>query len=159
MEVFSLLLLLLIANASPVLARVALRDRLAAPLDGGLTLRDGRRLLGASKTWRGVVVAILAGSLCAAPLGLPWQAGLLVGICAMLGDALSSFVKRRLGMPSGAMAPGLDHIPESLLPLLACRPLLALSWTEVALMTMGFMIANLLLSRIAYRLGVREHPY
>jgi len=159
MEVFSVFLLLLIANGSPIIARAILRDRLAAPLDGGRTLSDGQRLLGASKTWRGLVAATLLSTLCAPLLGLSWQIGTLVGGLAMLGDALSSFVKRRLGMASGAMAPGLDHLPESLLPLIACRPLLPLSWTEVVLSSLGFMAANLLLSRLAYRLGLRERPY
>jgi len=159
MEALSLFLLLLIANASPVIARVVLGDSLAAPLDFDRTLGDGRPLLGPSKTWRGLATAALVSTLCAPLLGLAWQIGTLVGVLAMLGDALSSFVKRRLGMASGAMAPGLDHIPESLLPLLACRPLLALSWTEVVLSSLGFMAANLLLSRVAYHLGLREHPY
>ena len=159
MEVLYLFLLLLIANGSPIIARAALGDRLAAPLDGGRTLADGQRLLGASKTWRGLVAAAVSSTLCAPLFGLSWQIGILVGGLAMLGDALSSFVKRRLGMASGAMAPGLDHLPESLLPLLACRPLLGLSWTEVVLSSLGFMAANLLLSRLAYRLGLRERPY
>ena len=159
MEALFLFLLLLIANGSPIITRALLGDRLAAPLDGGRTLGDGRRLLGASKTWRGLVAATLLSTLCAPLLGLSWYIGMLIGVLAMLGDALSSFVKRRLGMASGAMAPGLDHLPESLLPLLACRPLLALSWTEVVVSSLGFMAANLLLSRLAYHLGLRERPY
>lgn len=159
MTSLSLFLLLLVANGGPILARLVLRERFAAPLDGGRVLADGQRLLGASKTWRGLVSAILLGTLCAPLLGLAWQIGALVGACAMLGDALSSLVKRRLGMPSGAMAPGLDHIPESLLPLLVCRPLLGLSWTQIVLLSLAFMIANLVLSRLGYRLGLREHPH
>ena len=64
-----------------------------------------------------------------------------------------------MGLPSSAMAPGLDHIPESFLPLLACKPMLQLSWTQVLLLSLGFMVANLLLSRMLHRLGVRKHPY
>ena len=69
---------------------------------------------------------------CAPLLGLTWQLGLVVGVAAMFGDACSSFIKRRLGMPSGAMALGLDHVPESLFPLIASRAWVALSWPEVS---------------------------
>lgn len=154
-----LLLLLLIANGSPILARHALRDRLAAPVDGGHTLADRRRLFGPAKTWRGVVAAVLATTLAATLLGPSWSIGALIGLFAMLGDLLSSFVKRRLGIPAGGMAAGLDHLPESLLPLLVCQPLLGLSWLEVVLLSLAFMAANLVLSRLFYHLGVREHPY
>ena len=159
MDELRLLLLLLAANGSPIIARVLLGDRLAGPLDVGATLADGHPLLGASKTWRGLVTAVLTTALLSLALGWPWQIGATIGACAMLGDALSSFIKRRMGLPSSAMAPGLDHIPESFLPLLACKPMLQLSWTQVLLLSLGFMVANLLLSRVLHRLGVRKHPY
>ena len=155
----ALLLLLLVANGSPILARQALRHRLAAPVDASLTLADGRRLFGPAKTWRGLAAAVLAATLAAPLLGQPWHLGALIGLFAMMGDLLSSFVKRRIGIPAGGMALGLDHLPESLLPLLACRPLLGLSWLEVVLLSLAFMAANLVLSRLFYHLGVREHPY
>ncbi len=159
MDGFSILLLILVANGSPVAARILLRERLDAPLDGGKTLADGHRLLGASKTWRGLITALIAATLCAPLLGLTWQLGLVVGVAAMFGDACSSFIKRRLGMPSGAMALGLDHVPESLFPLIASRAWVALSWPEVILLSLAFMIVNLALSRLLFHLGVREHPY
>jgi CDP-2,3-bis-(O-geranylgeranyl)-sn-glycerol synthase len=154
-----LLLLLLIANGSPILARHVFRHRLAAPVDCGYALADGRRLFGPAKTWRGMVAAVLTTSVAAALLGPSWSIGALIGLFAMLGDLLSSFVKRRSGIAAGGMAPGLDHLPESLLPLLVCRPLLGLSWLEVLLLSLAFMAANLVLSRLFYHLGVREHPY
>jgi hypothetical protein len=43
-----------------------------------------------------------------------------VAFMAMLGDLFSGFVKRRLGMGPSDKALGLDYVPESLLPLLAC---------------------------------------
>lgn len=50
------------------------------------------------------------------------------------------------------MALGLDQIPESLLPLLVCMPLLGLSWQQVLLLTLTFIAAELLLSQALYRL-------
>jgi CDP-2,3-bis-(O-geranylgeranyl)-sn-glycerol synthase len=159
MDDLILLLLLLIANGSPIVVRELLGSRFERPLDGGKVLADGHRLLGPSKTWRGLVAAVLVTTLSALALGWSWQIGATIGFFAMLGDTASSFIKRRLGMASSTMAPGLDHIPESMLPLLVCKPLMALSWTQVLLLSLGFMAANLLLSRLLHRLGIRRHPY
>ena len=159
MTTLSLLLLLLIANGTPVLARLLLGRRLRRPLDGGRVLGDGRPLFGPSKTWAGLASALAATALAAPLLGLPWWLGASTGLLAMLGDLLSSFLKRRLGLASGAMAPGLDQIPEALLPLLLCRPLLGLSWGEVLGLPVAFMAAALAISRLLYRLGLRQHPH
>jgi len=159
MDALVLMLLLLTANGSPILVRNLLGDRWGTPLDAGRSLADGHRLLGDSKTWRGLAAAVFCTTLVATVIGWPWEIGATVGCFAMLGDALSSFIKRRLGRPSSATAPGLDHIPESLLPLLVCRPLLQLSWTEVVLLSLAFMFANILLSRWLHRMGVRRHPH
>lgn len=159
MDDLILLLLLLIANGSPIVVRELLGRGFDRPLDGGKVLADGHRLLGPSKTWRGLVAAVLVTTSFALALGWPWEIGVTIGVFAMLGDTASSFVKRRLGLASSTMAPGLDHIPESMLPLLACKPLLALSWTQVLLLSLCFMAANMVLSRLLHRLGIRRHPY
>jgi len=156
---FFMLLLLIVANGSPVVAQMLFGSVLARPLDGGRVLADGHRLLGSSKTLRGLLTALSATTAFAPLLGFPWHIGLIVAACAMVGDALSSFVKRRLGLASGAMAPALDQVPESLFPILACKPLLALSWTQVLFLTIGFTVSALLISRLLYLLGVRQHPY
>ena len=154
-----LLLLLAAANGTPVLVRRILKDWAAAPLDGGRRLADGRPLFGPSKTIRGLVCAIAATALVAPLLGLPATTGLLVGAAAMLGDLISSFSKRRLGLPASAMALGLDQIPESLLPLIALWPILALSVADAAAILAAFFAGELLLSRLLYRLHVRDRPY
>ena len=159
MDAFLILMLLLTANGSPIVARMMFGDRGDAPLDCGHRFADGKPLLGPSKTLRGVLAAVLATTVLAAIFRYGWMVGLIIGLLAMLGDALSSFIKRRLGMPPGSMALGLDHVPEALFPLLACKPLLGLSWNRVLALTAGFMIANLLLSRVLFHLGLREHPY
>ena len=156
---FFLLLLLIVANGSPVVAQTLFGSLLARPLDCGRVLADGHRLLGASKTLRGLLTALSTTTAFAPILGFPWHIGLLAAACAMLGDAFSSFIKRRLGLHSGAMAPTLDQVPEALFPLLACKPLLALSWTQVLLLTLGFTVSALLISRLLYLLGFRQHPY
>ncbi len=87
-----------------------MRGRWSTPLDQGAVFLDGQRVLGDSKTFRGVIFALLGSILAADVVGLPWALGLMVGALAMTGDCLSSFIKRRLGYESGAMALGLDQI-------------------------------------------------
>src|SRR5262249_58539326 len=68
-----------------------------------------------------LVLAVLLTSAVAPLVGLPAAIGAIVGGSAMAGDLLSSFVKRRLALVPSSKATGLDQVPESLLPLLACQ--------------------------------------
>jgi CDP-2,3-bis-(O-geranylgeranyl)-sn-glycerol synthase len=154
-----LLVLLMLANGTPVIAAKLLGARFAWPLDGGLRLADGRPLLGRSKTLRGLVLALAAAAVGGALIGTGWRLGLLVGCLAMAGDLLSSFIKRRLGLSSSSQALGLDQVPESLLPLLACRGALGLGWLDVAVVVVVFFVGELLVSRLLYRLHIRDRPY
>ena len=126
-----LLILLVVANGTAVVAKKLLGATLARPLDGGALFGDGQPIFGPSKTIRGIVVSLLATSICAAAMGLGWEVGILVATFAMAGDLFSSFVKRRLHLPSSSMAIGLDHIPEFLFPLLASRWLLPLNILDI----------------------------
>jgi CDP-2,3-bis-(O-geranylgeranyl)-sn-glycerol synthase len=147
------------ANAAPVALKRLLSDRYSRPVDGVLVLRDGHRLLGPSKTWRGIAIGILAPA-CLSPLmNLPWQAGALAGAAAMAGDCLASFVKRRLGLAASSMALGLDQIPESLLPAIAMRAYAPLSAIDILMVVLTFFVGELALSRVFFRLGLRERPY
>lgn len=124
----------LIANALATLPRGR-----GPPMDFGWSWPgDGRRILGSSKSWSG----FFFGSLAAAPFGLleaelillappslqlvpslgsSLEAALplvlMVSFGAMIGDALGSFCKRRLGRPSGARTLLLDQLPFVLLPI------------------------------------------
>lgn len=154
-----LMLLLGIANGTPVFATKLLRGRCAWPLDAGLRFLDGRALFGPSKTVRGVVLALVMTTLLAPLLGFDWAIGLTVGACAMLGDLVSSFSKRRLGRATSSQALGLDQIPESLLPLLGVQQRLGLHVWDIALLVGAFIALELLLSRLLYRLGIRDQPH
>ncbi|MGB8274430.1 MAG: CDP-archaeol synthase [Alphaproteobacteria bacterium] len=157
--ILQLVILLTVANGAPVVAKKVLGRRFAWPLDGGIRFLDGRPLLGAAKTLRGIVAAVAVTTACAPLVGLTWKIGALIGAFAMAGDLLSSFVKRRLNLPPSSRATGLDQIPESLFPLLACRAALALTVTDIALAVAIFFAGEILLSRLFYRLHVRDRPY
>jgi len=109
------------------------------PMDlGRVWSGDGRRVLGPSKTWSG----FLFGGFVAMPVGLleAWLILLappdlqlvprlaasvaaavpvvaLLTFGAMTGDALGSFLKRRLGRESGARTLFLDQLPFVLVPV------------------------------------------
>jgi len=157
--IIEVLVLLAVANGSPIAAKRIMGGRLARPLDGGIMLRDGRPLFGPSKTVRGIVAAIISTVLAAVLIGAPWTLGLVVGTISMAGDLASSFTKRRLGLAPSARATGLDQIPESLLPALACIPLLGLTGADVVAIVLVFFAGSVILSRWLYRLGVRDQPH
>ena len=157
--VLQLLILLTLANGTPVVAKKLLGARFAWPLDGGAQFLDGRPLFGTSKTWRGLLLAVLVTAVGAPLVGLGWRVGLLVGSAGMAGDLASSFLKRRFGRAPSSQALGLDQIPESLLPLLACRVLLPVTLADLAAGTAIFFVGELLLSRLLYRLRLRDRPY
>ncbi|HTT25941.1 MAG TPA: CDP-2,3-bis-(O-geranylgeranyl)-sn-glycerol synthase [Thermoplasmata archaeon] len=133
-EVLWVLLPMYIASATATLPRGR-----GPPMDFGRTWPgDGRRLLGPSKTWSGFLfgscfafpVAILqAWLILIAPPSLRLvpsygptvlaaiPVAVILTFGAMTGDALGSFVKRRLGRDSGARLVLLDQMPFVLLPI------------------------------------------
>ncbi len=91
------------------------------PLDLGKNFIDGRRILGDGVTIRGTVLGTLSGFL----LGLLayymlenpllknaniYTLSFLLSFGALLGDAVGSFIKRRLGIERGKPAPLLDQL-------------------------------------------------
>jgi CDP-2,3-bis-(O-geranylgeranyl)-sn-glycerol synthase len=157
--ILQLLILLMLANGTPVIAKKVLGDRYSYPVDCNLTFADGRPLFGRSKTIRGVVLAVLVTTAGATLIGLGWETGIVVGSFAMVGDLVSSFSKRRLNLPSSSRASGLDQVPESLFPLLACRNLLSLAVADIAVCVAIFVIGEVILSRLLYAWHLRDRPY
>lgn len=154
-----LFLLILLANGVPLLVYNLLGPHIAVPVDFGLRLPDGEPLFGPSKTWRGLLTAVTVSAAVAETLGLTWQLGASFALWALLGDLISSFIKRRLKMASGARALGLDQVPESLLPLLAVADRFALDGESILGMVVTFFVLEMLLSRVLFRLHMRKHPH
>ena len=157
--IVALLGLLALANYTPILLKRVLAERWAWPVDGGLHWTDGRPLLGASKTWRGLAGSLVVTAAGALALGMGWGVGALVAACSMGGDMFSSFWKRRLGLSSGGRATGLDQIPEALFPALAVRGALGLSWLDVGAVVGVFLVAEMALSVLFFKWHWRDRPY
>jgi len=158
------------------------------PMDLGRTWPwDGRRVLGSSKTWSGFLFAGFA----TLPFGLflawliliappPWQVvpvlapnvwdalplAALLSFGAVTGDALGSFVKRRLNRPSGARTVLLDQLPFVLVPialgLVAYRPLfwgVFGSWEAVLWLLFFTLGLHALFNWIGYKVGLKKVPW
>lgn len=151
--------MLLLANGAPIVAAHLAGERLGWPVDGGRVWRDGRRVLGPSKSWRGLAAGVITGAAAAWPLGLSPALGAAAGALSLCGDLISSFTKRRLGVPPSGRATGLDQIPEALLPAAVLAPVLDLGLWQVAVLVAAFFVLELVLSWAGFLLGLRQQPY
>ncbi len=154
-----LLLLILVANGTPVIARNLLGRKFNLPLDLRRVMSDGFRLLGDSKTWRGLMSSLLITALAAKVMGYSFLSGFLIALFSLTGDLFSSFIKRRLGKASSSRFLILDQVPEALLPAAVMAPYFQLQWYEVIMLTLLFLVLELLMSRLMYRIGLRRKPY
>jgi len=158
-ELLHLLLLIIIANCAPIIIRVLLNDSFNLTVDFGIKLPDDKYIFGPSKTWRGIISALIFTPITAWLLGYTAETGLLVAVYAILGDLTSSFIKRRLAMPPSSMAPLLDQVPESLFPAIMMMQTFKLTISSLMLLILIFVIVELLLSYTLYRCGIRKRPY
>ena len=157
--IFQALVLLIAANGAPVIAVKVFGKRLARPMDNGLYLRDGHRLFGNSKTWRGLLSAVFFTTTLSILFGIQPLTGVLFGTLAMTGDLLTSFIKRRRGNVESSRARGLDAVPEALLPLSLLKDSLALNFIEIILIVVFFFLIEEFVSPVLYRLHLRNQPY
>lgn len=73
--------------------------------------------------------------------------GLVFSLVALLGDSVTSFIKRRLGLVAGGHAPGLDQVLESLLPLLVVQHRFDLVLSGILGVVIAFVILDLIFWR------------
>jgi len=153
------LLLVAVANGGPVMAAYLLKRRYAFPVDAGLRAADGGPLFGHSKTWRGVLAALVCTALLAHALNVSATLGVVFAAWAMAGDLLASFCKRRLGKSESSQARGFDTVPESLLPVWLLSDELGLGAWDIAAVVMAFFLMEEFLSPLLYKWHIRRQPY
>jgi len=158
-ELVYLLMLIMVANAAPIFFRHLLKNKFSSAIDGGKCLLDGYRVLGDSKTWRGLLASLIITPIMAILMSYSFTTGLLIAIYAMLGDMSASFIKRRLGMATSSKAPLLDQIPQSLLPAILLRHEFGLDWQSIGILLILFIILGQVLSYLFFKMGVRRRPY
>lgn len=159
-ETFTILLLMLVAsNGAPVLAAWALGSRFSVPVDLGGHLRDQQPVFGSSKTWRGVIAALVTACLLSMLLGFGGVFGGVFGLLVVAGDLFSSFIKRRIGLQPSARCLGLDQLPESIFPSVYAVTVLGLDWWWAVVLSLGFMLVDIFASKPLYLLKIRQRPY
>jgi CDP-2,3-bis-(O-geranylgeranyl)-sn-glycerol synthase len=157
-----------VANMAPVLAnKIPLLNHWNTPLDFGLTWHQ-KRLLGANKTWRGV----LFGTLLAGATGLVvytfifgdgnafavfWFTAVM-GFGALLGDALGSFLKRRLNIVPGRSWFPFDQLDYIIGGLLFIYPFTHLPISIILTIVLLYFGLHLLISYVGYLLGLKPKP-
>ncbi len=104
-------------------------------------------------------MALLVTTMLAPLVNLEFINGAIVSAAAMIGDLLSSFLKRRLKIPPSGKTIGLDQIPEALLPALVARCVLPLTSLDVAAIVSIFFVGQLFFSRIFFALKIWDQPH
>jgi CDP-2,3-bis-(O-geranylgeranyl)-sn-glycerol synthase len=146
-----------IANMVPLILSKIIHKR--RPLDMGRNWIDGKRILGDNKSVEGFVAGVLAGLVTGFFLGNSSR-GLLMGLGAMTGDALGSFIKRRLDITQGEPAPLLDQYLFILMALLFSylAGFVATS-DQLAVILIATPILHVSSNYIAYLLKIRQRPF
>lgn len=163
------------ANMAPVFAaRLNFFPRLAQPLDGGKQW-FGDYLIGSGKTWRGLVVGVLMGTIVGglqgvvydlgwirslSPVELTSLSGLLLGFLAglgsLLGDSLESFIKRRVGIRSGNSWPVFDQVDFIIGAFVLMILIVPWSWPRFATGIIITLILTPLSNWAGYHLKIKK---
>ena len=154
-----LLVMLLATNGAPILAARIFHSHRAQPLDSGRQLDDGQAIFGSSKTWRGLVAALITCCVLSMIFGYGICFGLVFGVLVMTGDLISSFIKRRIGLESSDQCMGLDQLPESFIPSVYAVGVLGVDWWWAVLLTLAFILLEILISKPLFWLKIRKRPY
>lgn len=152
------------------------------PLDFGKTTKNGVRLIGDGVTWRGLIAGTIIGMIVGAIQGYfgPYFitnfgeyiftpiltnvsqgiiVGFLLGFGALIGDAIGSFIKRRIGLGRGKPAPILDQIDFLIVALLFASIVIKIDLYFLIIAILLTLIIHLIANSCAYLLGLKDVWY
>ena len=188
-EIFKLLVAVLAAVYFMLPAYVANLSGLAfgggTPVDGGKECKDGRRLIGNGVTWKGLQNGTIIGTLVGVVLGIIGTfygdlsaltggiidlhvygsvfGGLILGFLmafgALLGDAVGSFLKRRIGLERGAPAPIMDQLDFVIGALVLSLLVVQISWEFFIIIALLSLVLHLGSNTFAYLIGIKDVWY
>ena len=152
------------------------------PVDFGKSDSNGNRWIGDGVTWRGLIGGTIIGIITGAvqgyfgpqiiaefgdyiitpiitnvPEGI--LIGFLLGFGALLGDAIGSFLKRRLGIGRGKPAPILDQLDFLIVALILVSFVVKLNWLFVVIAIVMTLAIHLIANTGAYLLGMKDVWY
>lgn len=157
------------ANMSPILAaRLPLLRHWGTPIDFGVKYK-GERLLGANKTWRGLLFGVLVGVLVALfqyrfiassaeSVGFIVLVGAALGFGALVGDAVESYFKRRSQVPAGESWFPFDQTDYIVGGVLFASFFVSLGLADILRITLIYFGLHLMMSYVGYLTGVKKRP-
>ncbi|MDP2666845.1 MAG: CDP-2,3-bis-(O-geranylgeranyl)-sn-glycerol synthase [Candidatus Diapherotrites archaeon] len=141
------------------------------PIDFHLTWRDGRPIFGMGKTWKGAGMGILVGTFSGFLLHYLFPAfthgispeyvtySFLLSFGAIAGDAIGSFIKRRLNLKSGHPAPLLDQLDFVIGGLVFGLFLYVPTPLEAGILLLITPTLHSLFNRLAFMLKIKSVPW
>ena len=152
------------------------------PVDFGKSDKKGNRWIGDGVTWRGFIAGTIIGTLTGAvqgyfgpelmqtfgqyiitPIATDLHSGIMIGFLlgfgALLGDALGSFIKRRIGIGRGKPAPILDQLDFIIVALILVSLVVELNLLCVVLAIILTLFIHLIANTGAYLLGMKDVWY
>ena len=146
-----------------------------APIDLGKKLKDGYRIFGDGKTFRGLIAGTLCGiaigliqNLLSPMMGLPsfvLPALVCLSFGALLGDLCKSFFKRRFGLRRGASLPVVDQLDlvfgSWLLCFIFVREWFLYNFNLQIIVVVLVMtpLLHISMNIIGYKMGVKKEPW
>ncbi len=153
------------ANGTPVLAGGGTK------MDFGRNFRDGKRVFGNNKTFRGFFfgwgVGFLVGLIEGFVFGFdnyPVLFAVLIPLGALLGDLTGAFVKRRLDIAPGGLLPVVDQIDFVVGAVVFALPLALINWSGLSwevILTVLLITPpiHLFTNFLAYKLKLKKNPW
>ncbi|NJD98662.1 CDP-2,3-bis-(O-geranylgeranyl)-sn-glycerol synthase [Thermococcus sp. LS1] len=152
------------ANASPVLVGGG------RPIDGGRYWKDGRRVFGDGKTWRGLIGGVAIGTAVGAlqyfitpefygSLEKALLLAFLLSFGALFGDLVGSFFKRRIDLPRGSPAIGLDQLGFLISALAFAYPVKTLDSGQIIFLLVVSPFVHWGANYFAYKMGWKSVPW
>ena len=156
------------ANMAPLFAnKIPGLNKWQTPMDFGKSYK-GVRIFGQNKSFRGLACGIVLAGLAAYVIyqfSSPAYnvttyvvGGALMGLGALLGDAVESFFKRRAGIKPGNAWFPFDQLDYIIGGLLVSYPVLTPSASTILRVIALYFGLHLLVSYIGYLLGFKEKP-
>lgn len=148
------------------------------PIDGGRLFLDGNPVFGEGKTWEGLFFGCIFGALIGLIEGIAfpfipfnispiplvivpmsWFLGLILGLGAMIGDLVGSFIKRRIGLKRGEPALIMDQDDFVLGSLFLVSFFITIKIEWLILLLLLTPPIHLITNRIAYYLKIKSTPH
>jgi CDP-2,3-bis-(O-geranylgeranyl)-sn-glycerol synthase len=169
--------------APPIAKKFKFLEFLNKPIDRGKKALDGKDLFGKNKTYRGYVVGVIGGIIGAylqmILFNIPWMKsfyipgidyashyiiillGVLLGLGAISGDLIESFLKRRAGMDSGKSLVPWDQIDHVIGAYLFVIPitLYYLTWQLFLCSLIATFFLHIVINHIAFYLDIRKEKW